>query len=472
MDGLHPLTLRFAADDLERSWRAMRARESLRPFRATIGLAIALYVGFIVLDRTLLEDVAGRLLVVRGIVCVLLLGLLALSWTPAWRRFHGWIVAAAVVVAGGGIVMLLAVGRAEASLYWAGLMLVLMAIHGLFRPRLPISVVLSGALVVAFNAVVIPAGIIPPAIVVADDFFLVSAAILGSLATYSLERLSREHFLAIEHLEEERRLSERLLLNILPEPIARRLKAGEEPIADHHTEVTVLFADIVGFTAMTAGMEPDDLVRLLDRVFHEFDGIARDHEIQKVKTIGDACMMVAGLSGTRDDHAVRVAEAALDMRERIADLRTPEGEPLRLHIGIASGPVVAGVIGRTRFSYDLWGDVVNTASRMASLGERDRIQVTEDVVRLLGDRYALRPRGPLEVKGKGTMETWFLERRESAWEEAPRVERTLEAPVAKEMIREEEDRLRAMFDAAAAELTQGEREDRDSLLGAFQAEED
>jgi class 3 adenylate cyclase len=268
-------------------------------------------------------------------------------------------------------------------------------------------------LILAFNAVVIPTGMLPLGIVIADDFFLVAGAIVGSLATYSRERSSRERFLTTLHLEEERRRSETLLLNILPEPIARRLMAGEEPIADHHAEVTVLFADIVGFTAMTAGMNPDDLVRLLDRVFHEFDRIAQDHDIQKVKTVGDACMMVAGLSGMHGDHAVRIAEAALNMRERIAQYRTPEGEPVGLHIGIASGPVVAGVIGRTRFSYDLWGDVVNTASRMASLGERDRIQVTEDVVRLLADRFTFRAHGPLEVKGKGTMETWFLEGRAS-----------------------------------------------------------
>ena len=422
MEYLHPVTLRFTSDELERAWRAERARESLRPFRATTGLAIALYVGFIVLDQTLLQEVAGRLLVVRGIVCALLVYILVLTWTPAWTRFHAWIVAGAVLVAGGGIVTLLAVGREEASLHWAGIMLALMATYGLFRPRLPVSAAISLALIVAFNVVVIPAGILPLAIILADNFFLVSAAVVGMLATYSLERSSRERFLANKHLEEERRLSERLLLNILPEAIARRLKAGEERIADQHAEVTVLFADIAGFTAMTAHMEPIELVELLDEVFNEFDGIARDHGIEKVKTIGDACMMVAGLPEAQEDHAARIAEAALDMRERIAGCRSVGDQPIRLHIGIATGSVVAGVIGRTKFSYDLWGDVVNTASRMASLAERDRIQVTEEVVRLLGDRYAFRRRGPLDVKGKGRMETWYLEPREiAAPEETPRV---------------------------------------------------
>jgi class 3 adenylate cyclase len=417
---MRPPTLRFPSDELERAWRAGRAVESLRPFRAATGLAIALYLVFVLLDRALLADVAERLLVVRGIVCALLAGALALTWTRVWRRWHDWVVAGTVFVAGGGIVTLLAVGREEASLHWAGIMLALTATYGLFRPRLPVSVVVSAALIVAFNAVVIAAGIVPLALIVADNFFLVSAAAVGTLATDSLERSSRQKFLTARHLEEERRLSDRLLLNILPATIADRLKAGEERIADQHTAVSVLFADIAGFTAMTADMDPRDLVDLLDEVFHEFDRVARDHGIEKVKTIGDACMMVAGLPEPQEDHAIRIAEAALDMRERIAHCR-PGGRPIRLHIGIATGTVVAGVIGRTKFSYDLWGDVVNTASRMTSLAEADRIQVTEEFVRLLGDRYAFRPCGTLEVRGKGPMETWLLERRESAEPETSEV---------------------------------------------------
>ena len=413
MDALHPLTLRFTSEELEQTWRVMRARESLRPFRATTALAIALYVGFIILDHALLEAVAWRLLFVRVIVCVLLAGVLALTWTSAWRRFDNWIVAGAVLLSGGGILALLAVGGEEAHLHWAGLMLAQMAIYGLFRPRLPVSVAISLALIVAFNAIVIPAGMIAGAIIVVDNFFLVSAALVGCLASYSMERSSRERFLMTRNLEDERRLSDRLLLNILPEPIARRLKAGEERIADQHAEVTVLFADIANFTAMTAHMDPIELVQLLDDVFQEFDSVARDHGIEKVKTIGDACMMVSGLPEAQDDHVGRIADAALDMRERVANCRSVDGQPIRLHIGIATGPVVAGVIGRTKFSYDLWGDVVNTASRMATLAERGRIQVTEEVVQALGDRYTFRPRGVIDVKGKGRMETWYLESREA-----------------------------------------------------------
>lgn len=407
----HPLTLRFGSDELERAWRIRRAVESLRPFRATTVLAIGLYVGFIAFDRALLPDAFDRLLVVRAVVCGLLVVFLLASWLPGWPRLHDRIVAGAVVVAGGGIVALLAVGREEAGLHWAGLLLALMATHGLFHPRLLVSTALSVLMIVAFDAVVLPTGILPLEVVAADNFFLVSAAVVGILASYSLERSSRERFLATIRLEEERWRSERLLLNILPAPIARRLKAGEESIADHYTEVTVLFADIVGFTAMTAGMEPTDLVGLLDRVFQEFDAIARDHGVEKVKTIGDACMMASGVPEPQDGHAGRIAEAALAIRERVARCGPDGGEPIRVRIGIATGPVVAGVIGRTKFSYDLWGDVVNTASRMASLGEDDRIQVTGEVTRRLRDRYVFRPRGTLEVKGKGPMETWYLEER-------------------------------------------------------------
>ena len=429
MAEFHALTLRFVDHDLEQTWDAVRARESLSPFRGTTAVAIVLYVSFVVLDQSFHGGVSWPLLIVRGVVCGLLAGLLWLSWTAAWWRFDGWIVAGAVLVSGGGIVALLAVGREEVHLHWAGLMLALMSIYGLFRPRFPVSVALSLVLVLAFNAVVIPSGVLPLGFVIADNFFLLAAGAVGCLVTYSLERGSRERFLVSRHLHEEKQRSERLLKNILPEPIAERLKAGEAPIADQHAAVTVLFADISNFTAMTADMAAGDLVHLLEDVFHEFDRIAEDHGVEKVKTIGDACMMVAGVPEVQEDHAARIVEAALDMQRRI-EARTIGDQQIRLHIGIATGTVVAGVIGRTKFSYDLWGDVVNTASRMATLAERGSIQVTEDVVRELGDRYAFRPRGPIEVKGKGLMPTWFLEGPGAGSSGEPSVgEQAAEAPV-------------------------------------------
>jgi len=209
-------------------------------------------------------------------------------------------------------------------------------------------------------------------------------------------------------LEEARRRSEELLLNILPSPIARRLEEGEGMIADRFSDVTVLFADIVGFTPMSAHLSPEHVVQLLDSVFTEFDKIAAYYELEKIKTIGDCYMAVSGIPEPRPDHAERVAGAALDMVPALSALGSRLELPLSVRIGLHSGEVVAGVIGRQKFIYDLWGDTVNTASRMESHGLGDHIQCTEAVRRLLEHRYEFELRGEVEVKGKGNMPTYFL----------------------------------------------------------------
>ncbi len=206
----------------------------------------------------------------------------------------------------------------------------------------------------------------------------------------------------------ERAKSERLLLNVLPGPIAERLKEREEVIADAFPEVTVLFADIVDFTPHAERNPPEKTVELLDDLFSRFDTLAEARGLEKIKTIGDAYMAAAGLPDRTPDHARRVAEMALEMRELAAGRSLADGEPVRLRIGIDSGPVVAGVIGRRRFIYDLWGDTVNTASRMESYGIPGSIQVTQRVRELLGERYVFRERGRIQVKGKGEMVTYFL----------------------------------------------------------------
>jgi class 3 adenylate cyclase len=211
--------------------------------------------------------------------------------------------------------------------------------------------------------------------------------------------------LTIDHL---RRENERLLLNILPGPVAERLKAGDERVADRFEAVTVLFADIVGFTPIAAGMAPNEVVEMLNELFTRFDLAAQELGIEKIKTIGDAYMAVCGLPETRPDHTDRMVRMALRMLEIARELGAARGIPLRLRVGLNAGPVVAGVIGRSKFTYDLWGDAVNLASRMESFGLPDAIQVTRSVVDAAGGRYPFEPRGAIEVKGKGTVETWVL----------------------------------------------------------------
>jgi urea transport system substrate-binding protein len=211
-----------------------------------------------------------------------------------------------------------------------------------------------------------------------------------------------------EALRYQKECSDQLLLNILPEPIAQRLKLGETTIADSFAEVTVLFADLVKFTELAAQISPPELVDSLNKIFSVFDQLSEKHGLEKIKTIGDAYMVVGGLPSPRPDQAEAIAEMALDMQQQITHIKRDNGEPFHLRIGIHTGPVVAGVIGTKKFSYDLWGDTVNVASRMESQGAAGGIQVTAATYERLKDKYVFERRGTTLVKGKGEMITYWL----------------------------------------------------------------
>lgn len=237
------------------------------------------------------------------------------------------------------------------------------------------------------------------------NVILLRARLSASLEKARLRRREREHLTAIEL---ERRKSDTLLLNILPQAIAQRLKDGETTIVDCLPQVTVLFADLVGFSQLAARLPSTDLVRLLDDVFSGFDSLAEVEGLEKIKTIGDAYMVVGGLPTPRRDHARAVADLALAMLDQARQLTLEHGFPIQLRIGIHTGPVIAGIIGRRKFSYDLWGDTVNIASRMESHGLPGHIQISRATrIRLRSD-YLCQPRGDMEIKGIGPLPTWFL----------------------------------------------------------------
>ena len=209
-------------------------------------------------------------------------------------------------------------------------------------------------------------------------------------------------------LEAEHEKAENLLLNMLPRPVAEKLKQGTDTIAEYHTDVTVMFADLVGFTELTARLNPNDLMDLLNSVFSGFDMLADRHHVEKIKTIGDAYMVVAGVPEPAEDHAQRIMRMALAMQNAIQQINTHTGNALNLRIGIHTGPVVAGVIGMKKLNYDLWGETVNTASRMESNGVNGRIQVSTATYTALGDEFEFEARGKIEAKGLGKVQTYLV----------------------------------------------------------------
>lgn len=232
-------------------------------------------------------------------------------------------------------------------------------------------------------------------------FAVILAAIISS---YRLAVIRAE-----DALQEEFDRAEMLLLNILPVEIAARLKAQEEPLADAHESVSVLFADLAGFTDLSRKMSANDLVNLLNDLFSRFDKLAAEHGAEKIKTIGDAYMVATGLSGSVADHAEKIADLALGMQKVFGEFRHDNQIDLKMRIGVHSGAVIAGVIGKQKFSYDLWGNTVNVASRMESEGIADQIQISAETWEMLSDRYQTSPRGEIQIKGHRPRATYLLE---------------------------------------------------------------
>jgi adenylate cyclase len=266
-------------------------------------------------------------------------------------------------------------------------------------------------------------GVVPPALSPQASAILLGVNLLVTLG-YTIVGLAYfiyQRDVAYDLLAEEQDRSERLLLNVLPEPIAARLKAGEATIANHHDNASVLFADVAGFTPLSQAMAPAALVEMLNDVFTRFDALVDAHGLEKIKTIGDSYMVAAGVPEARSDHATVLCDLALEMLALTRD-RTFRGHRLTFRIGIHSGPVVAGVIGRRKFIYDLWGDTVNTAARMESFGLPGAVQVTDATRALVDGLFDVEPRGPIEVKGKGVMDVHLVRgRRDPATTDEARV---------------------------------------------------
>ena len=276
--------------------------------------------------------------------------------------------------------LMFAGGRQATLLFLAFLMLTVLS--GLIDPLL------------SRHATSLPQGFI-------SAFFVLNFAGVATIVYVLLQYFMNERARAQEQ-------SEALLLNILPAPIAERLKSRPGVIADSFNEVTILFADIVNFTSMVAELTPAQVISLLDDIFSAFDTLVEQHRLEKIKTIGDAYMVVGGLPEPRLDHATATAEMALGMIEAVRAYRRRTDIPVHVRIGMNTGPVTAGVIGRRKFIYDIWGDAVNVASRMESSGLADVIQTTDTTFALLNEEYHFEVRTDVDIKGKGRVTTYLL----------------------------------------------------------------
>ena len=402
-------TLRFRGE-LEAEFLARYFRHTIRHIQFAVFLSAVLYAAFGALDYLVAPADLARLSLIRfGVVVPFLI--LCGFWS-LHRSFERWgqlALSTAILVAGLGVVALISAAPEQlGGLYHSGLILVILGAYVFFRLRFIYATAIGWLLMSAAMVGMLGIAAIPVEQTVATLFYVMTANIIGMSSSYTMEVYARRDFRSTRLLEAERAKSERLLLNVLPPAIADRLKQDEGIIADRFAGVSVLFADIVDFTELSSRISADEVVALLNDIFSAFDHLAERYGLEKIKTIGDAYMVVGGLTTTQPDHAEAVIALALAMHAEMPALSARQGRDIQLRIGVNTGPVVAGVIGTKKFIYDLWGDTVNTASRMESHGVAGRIQVAPETYERLRHRYDFEPREGVEVKGKGLMTTYLL----------------------------------------------------------------
>jgi adenylate cyclase len=413
---LQPWSLKFKDGWLERRFQDEYFDTNLQYIRIATFLGAVTWAAFgplvplVVKEGGLVRDAVIRygLGVPSGLVS------LALTYLPTYRRIWQPAISAAILFSGlVWVVHRALVPDARPDWGYAGNMLILIFAYILSRLQFRYAALVGVALIVMYNVGAFAYSNVSTTDVIFGDYFLLITAFIGTVGAYVLERSTRLLFLRERELDRERGRSEGLLRNILPEQIADRLKQRDPATERGHIvraypEVTVVFADLVEFTRQSGRADPPEIVAVLDEVFTRFDALAERYGLEKIKTIGDAYMAVAGVPEPREDDIEVAAQAALAMREEIRLLHWPSGDQMRVRIGMATGPAVAGVIGQRKFAYDLWGDTVNTAARMESNGIPDEIQVSEAIYQRLVDRYRFSDVHIVNLKGKGPTAARFL----------------------------------------------------------------
>jgi adenylate cyclase len=418
-DSLYPQAdkLRFPIE-IEEQFREDYHANTVSTTRLALVLGLILYSLFGILDIYAIPISKDIVWIIRyGIVAPVILLTLVASYSAMFQKYTQALMCLVVAVSGLGIVAMISITR-EAEFgnrfYFTGLILISMWGYSLSRLRFWYAVLANLMIMIGyeFGSIAVKqlleseTGIV---IFTMHNFFFLGANVIGMFGSYYLERYTRRDFLQKYTIQAQRDQADRLLYNILPERIAEKLKLSGETIAEEFNSTTVLFADIVNFTPISARFGPREVVDMLNEVFSHFDELVDKYGVEKIQVAGDAYMVAAGIPTFRADHATVLAQLALDMLKYVKEEKFLGGKhPIEIRIGLNSGSLIGGVIGRKKYFYALWGDMVNIASRMQSHGEVGKIQITRDTYELVKDKFECEYIGEIAVKGKGNMEAWHL----------------------------------------------------------------